>query len=67
MWGGTIDPQRPMAADANTLILLPLLGDTVEKGKNEPTKFLPARPSKSVFRNPMHRRAFTKAAGWKWD
>jgi hypothetical protein len=55
-----------MAADANTLILLPLLGDTVEKGKNEPTKFSPARPSKSVFRNPMHRRAFTKAAGWKW-
>ena len=51
MWGGTIDPQRPMAADANTLILLPLLGDTVEKGKNEPTKFLQARRNRfSVIR-----------------
>jgi hypothetical protein len=44
--------------------LLPML---LKKAKMNQSKFLPARPSKSVFRNPMYRRALTKAAGWKWD
>jgi hypothetical protein len=39
--------------------------DAVEKGKNEPIEFFPARPPKPVFRNPTHHRELTKAAGWK--
>jgi hypothetical protein len=42
-----------------------LMTDAVEKGKMNRSKFLTSRPSKPVFRNPMHRRELTKAAGWK--
>jgi len=38
-----------------------------KKAKMNRSKFLPARSSKPVFRNPMHHRELTKAAGWKWD
>jgi hypothetical protein len=39
----------------------------LKKAKMNGSKFLPARPSKPVFRNPMHHRELTKAAGWKSD
>jgi hypothetical protein len=39
----------------------------LKKAKMNRSKFLPVLPSKPVFRNPMHHRELTKAAGWKSD
>jgi hypothetical protein len=41
------------------------LTDTVEKGKNEPIEIFACAPVETDFRNPMHHRDLTKAAGWK--
>jgi hypothetical protein len=35
----------------------------LKKAKMNRSKFLPARPSKLVFRNPTHHRELTRAAG----